>query len=197
MKRRFFYLSLLFVMFGLGMAFQTKDYFWCVFPIVQGGILAFTLFIKNASINKLTFKDIRYGILSGILLYVLFALGKIVVITLFPTLFNNLLGLYELIQPRTWWHTLLVFMIIIPAEEMFWRGFVQQKLRDPTIHPVLISSSLYALAHLASGSLLLVLSALLAGFVWGFLYVRSQNILVPLLSHLVFDLLLFIIFPLL
>ncbi|WP_237563613.1 CPBP family glutamic-type intramembrane protease [Halalkalibacter okhensis] len=47
-----------------------------------------------------------------------------------------------------------------------------------------------------TGSLLLVLAALFGGLLWSILYLKTRNILVPIISHIFFDILLLIVFPL-
>ncbi len=181
----------------LGYAFQSGGNFWVLFPVVQGGLLLFALVKGKLLVRILSKKQIAIGIGSGILLYGLFVFGKLLVLMFMPGLFEELESLYGLISPEIWWHTLIVFTIIIPAEEFFWRGYIQNRLAGSVSFRLGLSVLLYAFAHLASGSILLVLAALIAGFTWGILYEKTKNILVPLLSHLAFDLLLFLIFPLL
>lgn len=181
----------------LALAFQSGEYFWVVFPLVQGGLLILASLKGKPGIFKPSNKNLVIAVVSGVAIYLLFAIGKIMVVSLMPSMFEELTHLYALIKPETTWHTVLVFVLIIPAEEWFWRGYVQKKISGSVTKRIWVSVGLYALAHLASGSLLLVLAALLAGFVWAVLYEYSKNMIVPLVSHLIFDLLLFVLFPLL
>ena len=98
---------------------------------------------------------------------------------------------------------LLLLLVIGPAEELFWRGFVQKqmelKIRDwrfPKDHAFLITVLIYGLVHIWSFNFMLVMAALVAGAVWGFLY-RLQPRLLPALivSHALWDALVFVILP--
>ncbi|MCF6136735.1 CPBP family intramembrane glutamic endopeptidase [Pseudalkalibacillus berkeleyi] len=181
----------------LAFAFQSDAYFWVLFPLVQGSLLIVASLKGKPKVFKPSNKLLVIAVVSGVAIYLLFAIGKIMVVNLMPSMFEELTQLYGLIKPETTWQTVLVFILIIPAEEWFWRGYVQKKISGSVMKRIWISVGLYALAHLASGSLLLVLAALLAGFVWAILYEYTKNMIVPLVSHLIFDLLLFVLFPLL
>ena len=98
---------------------------------------------------------------------------------------------------------LLLLLIIGPAEELFWRGFVQKQMelqirdwRFPKDHAFLLTALIYALVHIWSLNFMLVMAALVAGAVWGFLY-RLQPRLLPALivSHALWDALVFVILP--
>lgn len=110
---------------------------------------------------------------------------------------------------------LLVF-IIGPCEELFWRGFVQRSLverfsaekSDDLWHicgltlsrsgflAFIITAVVYALIHVWSGNFMLVMAALVAGCVWGFLYFLKPSWLPALVvSHALWDACIFVIFP--
>ena len=98
---------------------------------------------------------------------------------------------------------LLLLLVIGPAEELFWRGFVQKQMelrirdrRFPKDHAFLITTLVYALVHIWSLNFMLVMAALVAGAVWGFIY-RLQPKFLPALivSHALWDALVFVILP--
>ncbi len=93
---------------------------------------------------------------------------------------------------------LLLLFLIGPAEEMFWRGFVQNRLGD-IISPaasMAVTCAVYALVHIWSFNFMLVMAALVAGAVWGFLYWLKPSWLPALvISHALWDALVFVILP--
>lgn len=93
---------------------------------------------------------------------------------------------------------LLLLFLIGPAEEMFWRGFVQNRLGD-VIGPLAsmsVTCAVYALVHIWSFNFMLVMAALVAGAVWGFLYWLKPSWLPALvISHALWDALVFVILP--
>ncbi len=92
----------------------------------------------------------------------------------------------------------LLLLLIGPAEELFWRGYVQKKLGDMagTFVSMIITCIVYALVHIWSFNFMLVMAALVAGAVWGFLYWWKPSWLPALIiSHALWDAMVFVVFP--
>lgn len=93
---------------------------------------------------------------------------------------------------------LLLLFVIGPAEEYFWRGFVQKNMSDlcgPT-RAMIVTTLIYALVHVWSFNFMLVMAAFVAGAVWGILYRLKPSLLPALIvSHAVWDALVFVILP--
>ena len=93
---------------------------------------------------------------------------------------------------------ILLLFIIGPAEEYFWRGYVQKtisSLLGPTT-AMFITAVVYALVHIWSFNFMLVMAALVAGGVWGLIYRLRPSLLPALIvSHAVWDALVFVILP--
>jgi len=92
---------------------------------------------------------------------------------------------------------LLMVFLIGPGEEIFWRGYLQRswQARFGLIPGWLLSTALYMLVHTGSGNVMLVLAAGVCGLFWGFLYLRYRSILLVAVSHTLWDILVFIVFP--
>jgi membrane protease YdiL (CAAX protease family) len=102
----------------------------------------------------------------------------------------------------TWTIGLLLLFLIGPAEELFWRGYVQRTLsrtlggRHPGDCAFLLTAVVYALVHIWSFNFMLVMAALVAGLVWGFIYRLCPKALPALIiSHALWDVLVFVILP--
>lgn len=103
----------------------------------------------------------------------------------------------------TWLITILLLLVIGPAEEFFWRGFVQRKFTEildkwkyPADHAFLFTTLIYSLIHIWSFNFMLVMAALVAGAVWGFIYRLRPGLLPALvISHALWDALVFVILP--
>lgn len=102
-----------------------------------------------------------------------------------------------------WAIALLLLLVIGPAEEFFWRGFVQDKMarmlaswRFSADHAFLITTLIYGLVHIWSFNFMLVMAALVAGAVWGFVYRLNSRLLPALvLSHALWDAIVFVLLP--
>ncbi|WP_078428688.1 CPBP family intramembrane glutamic endopeptidase [Alkalihalobacterium alkalinitrilicum] len=173
--------------------------FWIVFPCSLFILIGIAIFLTPVDMRTVTPFDYILAIGSGVGLYIIFVCGKFLIEWLNLPFLDQLTTLYTLVQPKEWWQFALLFLIVIPGEEIFWRGFVFQKLLNwlrPTF-AIALSSVLYASAHIYAGTVLLLVAALVAGPVWAYLYYRTKNIAIVILSHLIFDLLLLVWLPLL
>ena len=94
--------------------------------------------------------------------------------------------------------TFLMLFLIGPAEEIFWRGYVQKKLQqrwNPNAG-FIVTTAIYALVHAGSCNFMLTMAALVAGFVWGLLYrFFPERFAAIILSHALWDVAVFIWFP--
>lgn len=93
---------------------------------------------------------------------------------------------------------LLLLFLIGPAEEFFWRAYVQKTLSAQIGgNAALVATTLvYALVHIWSFNFMLIMAAFVAGAVWGMIY-RFRPSLLPavVISHAVWDALVFVILP--
>lgn len=89
----------------------------------------------------------------------------------------------------------LLLLLIGPAEELFWRGFIQRRLGN-TWQAALITLAVYTGVHLFSFNLMLILAAMVCGVVWGGLYyLMPKRFGALLISHALWDAAVFIWWP--
>jgi len=97
----------------------------------------------------------------------------------------------------------LLLLLIGPAEELFWRGYVQRSFtallagkKFGADKAFLLTAVIYALVHIWSFNFMLIMAALVAGLVWGFIYRICPKALPALVvSHALWDVLVFIVLP--
>ena len=101
-----------------------------------------------------------------------------------------------------WLIALLLMFLIGPAEELFWRGYVQRTLtrllggKHARDFAFLITVGFYALVHIWSFNFMLVMAALVAGAIWGLIYRQYPKALGALIvSHALWDVLVFVLLP--
>ena len=97
-----------------------------------------------------------------------------------------------------WVLTALMLLIIGPAEEIFWRGYLQKsfsKKWNPNIG-FIVTTLMYSLVHVSKFNFMLIMAAAVAGFVWGLAYrFYPEKFGAILLSHALWDCAVFIWFP--
>jgi membrane protease YdiL (CAAX protease family) len=97
-----------------------------------------------------------------------------------------------------WLLTALMIFLIGPAEEIFWRGYVQESLskRWNANKGFIVTTLIYALVHAGSLNFMLTMAALVAGVVWGALYrFFPKYFAAIIISHALWDVAVFIWFP--
>lgn len=94
--------------------------------------------------------------------------------------------------------TLLLLFVIGPAEELFWRGYLQRTL-SAKLNPdtgFAITLFLYSMVHISKMNFMLIMAAMVAGGIWGLLYRFFPKKLGALvISHALWDCAVFIWFP--
>lgn len=101
-----------------------------------------------------------------------------------------------------WLIAVLLLCLIGPAEELFWRGYVQRTMcrifggKRPEDKAFVLTAVIYALVHIWSFNFMLVMAALVAGLVWGLIYrLRTQALPALIVSHALWDALVFVLLP--
>ena len=138
------------------------------------------------------------GAASAGLLYAVFAGGRIAALRLFPFAGDAIGDIYALRSGVPLLRIgLLIGLVIGPGEELFWRGFLQEGTGATTSRAFgfALTALLYTAVHLASGNIILVLSAAVCGVFWGWLYLRFRSPILNAVSHTIWDLLVFVIVP--
>jgi uncharacterized protein len=138
------------------------------------------------------------GIGSALVLYGVFWVGKEAANFLFSFAPGQIASVYA---TRTQLDALLIGLLLMflmgPAEEIYWHGFVQRRLveRYGATVGVLGTAVVYALVHAVSLNPMLILAAGVCGLFWGLLYQREQNLIPLMISHSLWDVLIFVLFP--
>ena len=143
-------------------------------------------------------RKIFLGVLSAGVLYGIFFAGNVVSRHLLPFAGPGIDGVYGFKQGASVLRIgLLMGLIIGPGEELFWRGYLQRQWekRFGSLPGFFASTLLYALIHAASGNLMLVLAAGVCGLFWGALYRKYQSVVLVVVSHTVWDLMVFLLLP--
>jgi membrane protease YdiL (CAAX protease family) len=140
---------------------------------------------------------ILYGIVTAVLLYGLFYFGFEFTKSnpIFSQGISQVYGLRSN-EPR-WLIAVLLIFPIGPGEELYWRGLIQRTFGEKKGSNVglIIASLAYALVHLPTLNPPLILTALIGGLVWGSLYKFTNSLVPGIVSHVLWDLMIFVLLP--
>lgn len=174
--------------------------FWIAmgFSAVLLAVMAAFLSVDFKEQFSLSMKDVMLGIVSAAVLYAVFRLGDLLSSMLFDFARGQVDSIYRMKEGQNQLYLgLLLAFFIGPAEEIFWRGFVQRSLaaRFGGWQALIAATLVYTLVHVWSFNFMLIMAALVCGSFWGLVYKYNRNITTLLISHALWDVLVFIIFP--
>jgi hypothetical protein len=138
------------------------------------------------------------GVVSAVALYGIFWLGGYCAAQVFgfaPKQVEAIYAIRELGNP--WLVGAVLLLVTSPGEELFWRGYIlkQALARWGESAGFAMSAGLYGAVHLASGNFMLVMAALVAGLFWCALYRWRGNLTACIVSHALWALGVFLLFP--
>lgn len=167
---------------------------------------ALTLSILSTCFNRGWWHAVRFGwgeVLAGVgiaaALWGIFWAGDKVSSWLFDFARPQVNLIYGMKEGESLWLLSLLMLVLIgPAEEILWRGYVQRTLsaRWSPDAGFVVTTLVYALVHAASCNFMLVMAAAVAGVVWGGLYrLFPRRLGAIIVSHAVWDVAVFVWFP--
>lgn len=167
---------------------------------------AFTLTVLSSIVSPGWWKCVRwsvsnllFGIVIAVVLWCVFWVGDKASTWLFdfarPQV-NLIYGMKEGENP--WLLSCLLLFLIGPAEEIFWRGYVQETFskRFSPNTGFILATACYTLVHIASFNFMLIMASMVCGLAWGLLYrFFPQRFSDIILSHALWDAAVFVWFP--
>jgi membrane protease YdiL (CAAX protease family) len=135
------------------------------------------------------------GVLVGLGLYILLLAGYTL---LEPYVASSAGEVYLLKMEAEPLYIALLLIFTSIGEEIFWRGFLLQELREAlgTGYALPAASLIYSTVHVWTMNVPLMIIAFIAGMIWGLLYVRTGSLTSASVSHIVWTELVLIIAPL-
>ena len=190
--------SLAFLIPALTLVFGLIRDPWMGMTVVMGAALAGALILTSARRHlKASVNHVVLGLGGGVALYAISLLGLKGLASVWPGWEASVRTLYAWRVGHSPLFLGSTLVMIVLAEEVLWRGVVARYLMDRygTAVGVVSAAAIYALAHAATLNPVLLLAALCCGVFWGCLYAVTDNLIAPTVSHLVWDILLLFLFP--
>ena len=138
------------------------------------------------------------GVLYAVILYGIFYLGFILSPWIIPGASHQVGGIYAMGEGT---NNILILLLLLfvtgPGEEIFWRGFLQEKLmiKYGNAAGFIITTLIYGGVHIFSLNIMLILAAFVAGAFWGGLYLWKRDLVPVIVSHSLWSAVIFAVFP--
>lgn len=186
---------------------QGRPNFWLVMSlaamVLSSLCLAFTPDRKALFRVEKPFLQLVLGVVIALALWGVFWTGDKVSALIFDFARAEVDSVYAMKTGLPQWGiALLLIFLIGPAEELFWRGYVQRTLaaalpsKRAADIALVVTVAVYSLVHIWSFNFMLVMAAMVAGAVWGLIYRLKPELLPALvISHALWDALVFVIIP--
>lgn len=190
-------LSLIFIYVSMYFTFEVKKIFWYLYTFTLLIGMAISILYGKFKDELPTWKYILFGIGYGTITYGIIRLGYIILKYVDDDLLKTIRKFLETYGPNNIWHYLLLILFVVVGEELFWRGYVQEKLKQ-FVSPIVacvITSLLFALAIALSGFIPGMIAAFFVALIFGLLYEWKQSMPLVIIAHEVFILLLFLVIP--
>jgi len=191
--------TLWFVMFSP----WTKDLFnfWAAMALSAGVLSVSGLIAGRGHLREIyRFKPvyILIGVISAAVLYGIFFAGNYIVREILDFAPRQIAGIYATREQGSALTVgLLLLLWVGPAEEIFWRGYVQDRLsrRFSPLWGYLLATAVYTFVHIWSGNFMLLAASAVCGLFWGLIYLRFRSVWPGLISHALWDAAIFVVWP--
>jgi membrane protease YdiL (CAAX protease family) len=148
--------------------------------------------------TRIGWREVLWGAASARLLYAVFRQADRMLRRLLPGGAAQISEIYSLSQLRPRQELMArLALIIVPGEELFWHGYGQDALsqRWGRFWGFAGAVAAYGGMHVVTGNIALIGAAVVAGAFWGALYALALPLGGLIVSHLVWDNLIFLIAP--
>ena len=175
--------------------------FWTMMTISGCILLTFAITIDRSWLAdiKVSWSGLLLGIALALALWGIFWIGDKVATWMFSFARPQVDTIYGMKESQSEWVIgLLLLFVIGPAEEIFWRGFVQRGIgvRSTANVAFVVTLLVYGLVHIWKFNFMLIMAALVCGLVWGLAYrLWPKQLFALIVSHAVWDTLVFVVWP--
>jgi len=148
---------------------------------------------------KWSWSNIALGVAIAVVLWGVFWIGDKLSQLLFDFARPQVDSIYAMKDGTSATIIAVALLVLIgPAEEIFWRGYIQRTLSERlgANRGFVITTAIYTLVHIGSLNFMLIMAAMVCGIAWGLLYrLFPERFSAIVLSHALWDAAVFVVFP--
>jgi membrane protease YdiL (CAAX protease family) len=194
-------ISLAFVFWYITFAAKLMN-FWLSMSIATTALAILATYFGGFAMRKdeANLRNFVVGVVSATVLYAIFTAGNYLSMMIFHFAKPEISAIYDIrYQGQKFAISFVLLFITSPGEELFWRAFLQRWAMSHFGRPRgwLICSFLYAAVHVLSGNVMLTMAAFIVGLFWGLLYWKSNSTFACIVSHALWTVSIFVIWPVL
>ncbi|KGR92248.1 CAAX protease [Ureibacillus massiliensis 4400831 = CIP 108448 = CCUG 49529] len=190
-------LPLIFVYAFIYYAYEESDIFWYIYAFTMLTACAISLISNQIKDELPVWRTLLFGIGYGTVLYGIIRFLYWILNMVNDDFTKTTTKFISSFGPNNIWHYFLLLFILVICEEMFWRGYIQQKLKT-FVSPIIaisISSALFCIFFAISGYFSISIVAFIMSIFLGALYEWKKSMPLVIVAHEVFIVLLFLIIP--
>ena len=175
--------------------------FWVAMSISAAILITIATFARPSWPRdfKWNLSNIAIGIAIAVALWGVFWLGDKISQLIFDFARPQVDSIYAMKDGTSSTLIAIALLVLIgPAEEIFWRGYVQRTLSERwgANKGFIVATAIYTLVHIGSLNFMLIMAAMVCGIAWGLLYrLMPERFAAITLSHALWDAAVFVIFP--
>lgn len=175
--------------------------FWYAMIAATGVLTSYSLWFGRKTLKevyRIDLKTVVIGLAAAAALYLVFFAGNEISRMLFDFTDKQVGNIYGTkSQADRIFIGLFLLLWIGPSEEIFWRGYAQKAMseRFGKWQGFILNALIYAFVHIWAFNFMLFMAALICGLFWGWMYLHYKNVVPGIISHAVWDLVIFIILP--
>lgn len=174
--------------------------FWLIMTVSITFLAGSALFLQRKELAenyRFKISYLLFGVVSAFVLYMVFFAGNFAATKLFAFAGGQIDSIYSLKNQYNPFIIGMLLFLIAPGEEIFWRGFIQKRLAEQhgALKGYLLATAIYTVIHIWAFNFMLLGAALVCGLFWGFIYMKYRSVWPGIISHALWDLVIFILLP--
>jgi membrane protease YdiL (CAAX protease family) len=169
-----------------------QEAIWWCFALILVLWLRYIEHLPLASIGlrKPTVKTILYGILAGVVLIAVLVLQYAVIIPLFHLNAAHTMAERQAIIGLPYWDRVLIVLRAAVVEEILFRGYLIEKVRQltgSTTLAVIVSIAVFTYAHLSGWGAVHLIPVFAAAIALALLYIWRRDLPCNMIGHFIVD----------
>jgi membrane protease YdiL (CAAX protease family) len=173
-------------------ALLVRELVWWLYAV---GVLAWLRLVEGLPMSSIglhhpTWKGLWFALAAAAALLAVFVIHSAVIVPLFHLNAGAAGAERSLILARPYWYRVLLVLRAAVVEEIVFRGYLIEKVRQLTGSSTLaiaVSVAAFTYAHLASWGLVHLIPVFAGGVIFAFLYVWKRDLSSNMIAHFITD----------